>query len=143
MNDDDLLKYNPSTISRSIQTTVKQIANMGNAGIIKMPTSAEDIQEVKQKFMDIAQFPDVIGALGCSQVRIRPPEKDIDKAFCKNESGHYSIKVQFVSDADLRIREITARWGGAAPEQIIFEKSYLKVRNLLGNLFLMNLQFYF
>lgn len=44
----------------------------------------------------------------------------------RNRKGYFSLNVQTVSDADLRIRNIVARWPGSCHDQTIFNNSRLK-----------------
>lgn len=42
---------------------------------IKFPTTQSEKSVIQREFYDIAKFPDVVGALDCTHVKIRSPGK--------------------------------------------------------------------
>lgn len=56
--------------------------------------------------------------------------------YFRNRKGYFSLNVQVVGDADLRIRNIVARWSGSTHDQTIFNNSSIKAQfegNEFGN----------
>ena len=64
----------------------------------------------------------MIGAIGCTHVRIICPNKENAMAFV-NRKQFYSINVQAVCDSDAFITNIVARWPGSTHDSRIFENS--------------------
>lgn len=62
---------------------------------IKFPTTAQEKLIVKQQFMENTQFPDVIGAIDCTHIRILTPT--IEEYNYINRKGFHSKNVQIVN----------------------------------------------
>jgi nuclease HARBI1 len=122
----DLFHCHRSTVCRKIPHVLRQIAALGNKGIIDFPSDTEEIRLVKNKLYDVAQFPGVIGCIDCTHVKIQSVGGDYSE-LDRNRKGYFSINVQCVCDANLRIQDIVARWGGSTHDQTIFDNSFLKV----------------
>lgn len=73
----------------------------------------------------MAQFPNVIGAIDCIQVRISNPGGAMSEQ-CRNSHGWHSLNCQVVVGPDLRIFTAVVRWGGSIPDWVIFENSRLR-----------------
>ncbi|KAJ8928628.1 hypothetical protein NQ314_018780 [Rhamnusium bicolor] len=58
-----------STASRVISKVIRIIAQLGNQ-FINMPSTAEELQKVRQGFYAISPFPKSIGALDCTHIKI-------------------------------------------------------------------------
>jgi len=87
-----------------------------------MMPNALEINSVKQKFATIAHLPDVIGAIDGTHIRIVCPSFNLREVYwCRKQ--FYSINTQVVGDADLRIRNIVARWPGSTHDSRIFTNS--------------------
>jgi hypothetical protein len=89
---------------------------------IYMPHTAEEISICKEKFFNIGRFPKCIGAIDCSHVRIKSPGGPNAETY-RNRKQFFSINVQTIADADLKIRNIVARWPGASHDAHIFRNS--------------------
>lgn len=50
----------------------------------------------------------------------------------RNRKGYFSINVQIVGDARLRIRDIVARWPGSTHDATIFANSHIRARHENG-----------
>nr|CAH7756684.1 unnamed protein product [Callosobruchus chinensis] len=81
----------------------------------------------RRRFHRIARFPLVIGSIYCTHIRIISPGGASAEYF-RNRKGYFSLNVQVVGDADLRIRDIVARWPGATHDQTIFNNISIKAR---------------
>ncbi|CAF4955530.1 unnamed protein product [Pieris macdunnoughi] len=93
---------------------------------ISMPRTAEEVKDVVANFYKIAKFPSVVGAIDCSHIRILSPGGDNAELF-RNRKDTFSINTQAVVDAELRIRDLVARWPGSVHDSTIFNNSRLKV----------------
>ncbi|XP_044753627.1 putative nuclease HARBI1 [Coccinella septempunctata] len=118
----DLVECNKSTMCRIIQRVTKAITSLADQQI-KMPTS-EEYQQVAQEFYEIAAFPRVLGAVDCTHVKINSPGGHLAETF-RCRKGFFSINVQIVYDARLKIRNIIARWPGSVHDSTIFNNSPL------------------
>lgn len=83
-----------------------------------MDRAAED-------FYQMGRFPRVIGAIDCTLIKMQSPGgQDLEIFRCRK--GFFALNVQTVSDANLKIRNIVARWPGSSNDQSIFNNSALK-----------------
>ncbi|VVC31658.1 Harbinger transposase-derived nuclease domain [Cinara cedri] len=104
-------------VSNAIVTLYKKFINF--------PKNQDDLRKVKQDFFNIAGFPMVVGAVGFTQVKILSPERGIAEKY-KNSKDFFSINVQIVSDANLRIQNIDAQWPGSSQNSTIFKNSSIR-----------------
>jgi hypothetical protein len=113
---------------------------------IKFPVTEQEQSAVKQMFYSIARFPRVVGALDCTHVKIKSPGKVIFYKYLqlvffflscsggaqaeifRNRKTFFSFNVQTVSDANLKILDIVARWPGSVHDTTIFRNSRLCTR---------------
>ncbi|CAF4915426.1 unnamed protein product [Pieris macdunnoughi] len=79
------------------------------------------------KFYSIAQFPRVLGAIDCTHIRIQSPCLTIGEEF-RNRKNYFSLNVQAVCDADLRLMNVVARWPGSTHDATIFNNSVLRAQ---------------
>lgn len=110
------------------------IARMSNR-YIHFPRTIEGKEELKLRFYRIARFPNVLGAIDCTHVRIESPGGP-DAEEYRNRKGFFSWNVQVVCDDRLRIQDIVVRWPGRAHDQTIFNNSRIRARfetNEMGN----------
>ena len=98
----DFIGIHKSTASRIVKNVSHVIATL-RPKFICFPTIESEIKKVKQDFYNIAKFPMVIGA----HVKIRSPGGDNAEAY-RNRKGFFSINVQTICDADLKIQDIVA-----------------------------------
>lgn len=90
--------------------------------VIHMPRTEQERLAKATAFAELADFPRCIGAIDCTHIRIISPGGDISEAF-RNRHGYFSLNVQTISDANLRIENVVARWPGSAHDQTIFSQS--------------------
>ena len=74
------------------------------------------------RFREIANFPNVVGAIDCTHVRIPCPCIEEGQRYA-NRKGFYSLNVQVVATSQLRIANIVARWPGSTHDSRIFGES--------------------
>lgn len=120
----DTVDMSKSTVCRIIKRVSHAIAARSQFHI-KFPTTQEEKQRTKLQFYKIAGFPGVIGAIDCTHIAIQSPGGDKAELF-RNRKGYFSINVQCVSDADLCITDIVARWPGASHDATIFDSSRIR-----------------
>ncbi|KAJ3661617.1 hypothetical protein Zmor_006005 [Zophobas morio] len=115
----DFCGIHKSTASKTIKRVSRALASLRPA-YIRMP-DYEEIFNIRQSFYNIARFPKCIGAIDCSHVKIQSPGGNNAELF-RNRKQFFSINVQTISDADLKIRDIVARW----PDSHIFRNSVIR-----------------
>ncbi|XP_066593204.1 putative nuclease HARBI1 [Prorops nasuta] len=93
---------------------------------MKLPVTNESIQQQQLKFHHIAGFPRVIGCIDCAHIKIQSIGGDNAELF-RNRKGYFSLNVQAVSNENLQITDIVARWPGSVHDSTIFSNSRLKV----------------
>lgn len=94
---------------------------------IKMPETQQERIAASSAFYAFASFPRVIGAIDCTHIKIQSPGGEHAENF-RNRKGWFSLNVQTVAGADLKINNIVARWPGASHDQTIFNNSAIKMR---------------
>lgn len=120
----DFMGIHKSTASRIVKLVSHVIATL-RPQFFHIPTIENDIKKVKQDFYDIAKFPMTIGALDCTHVKIRSPGGEMAEAY-RNRKGFFSINVQTICDANLKIQDIVARWPGSSHDSTIFNNSAIR-----------------
>lgn len=135
-----------STVSRVIVRVGRALARLYNQ-FIRMPT-VNEIAECQLKFYENSRFPRVIGAIDCTHVKIQSPGNNIfkikvillmflwisggqDAEVFRNRKGYFSINVQAIGNADLKLINVVARWPGSTHDATIFNNSI--VRNHFEN----------
>ncbi|XP_041975889.1 putative nuclease HARBI1 isoform X2 [Aricia agestis] len=116
----DFVGVSKSTASRIVRDISSAIARLYDKYIFVHQNGAE-------KFYTIAGFPRVLGAIDCTHIRIQSPCHLIGEEF-RNRKGYFSINVQGVCDADLRLMNVVARWPGSAHDATIFNNSILRAQ---------------
>ncbi|CAH2100915.1 unnamed protein product [Euphydryas editha] len=104
-----------SSACRKVADISAAIARLYNKYIFLHPRTTD-------KFYNISQFPRVCGAIDCTHVRIQSPCSTIGEEY-RNRKGYFSINVQAVCDADLKLLNVAARWPGSAHDATIFNNS--------------------
>lgn len=90
---------------------------------------------MRQKFYNIAKFPRCVGAIDCTHVKIISPGR-LDGEIYRNRKGYFSINVQSICDADLRIQNIVCTFPGSTHDSTIFNHSKIRgefERGEMGN----------
>jgi len=75
----------------------------------------------------------VIGAMDCTHIKIKSPGGDNAEAY-RNRKGFFSINVQTICDANLKIQDIVARWPGSSHDSTIFNKSEIRRKFEMGEM---------
>lgn len=96
---------------------------------VKFPTTNADLAKVKDEFYQLANFPNVIGAIDGTLIPIQGMTGDEEPNFiCRK--GFPAINVQGVVDANLRFSNIVVRWPGATHDSFVLGNSLLP--NIMG-----------
>ncbi|TGZ51682.1 putative nuclease HARBI1 [Temnothorax longispinosus] len=117
----DLHGVSQPTVSRIVAKVSKAIA----AHLPHFVHFPDIMEALQMEFYNIAGFPQVIGCIDCTHIRIKCPNQERAMLYI-NRKGFYSINVQVVCDAQRRILDIVARWRGSAHDSRIWNSSRLK-----------------
>lgn len=120
----DNIRVHKSTACRIIKKVSVEIAKL-RQNFIKMPITGEDRNRIKSKFYTIRGFPNVLGAVDCTHIKIQSPGGPTAEVF-RNRKGFFSLNVQAVCDADLFILDVICRWPGSVHDTTIFNDSHLR-----------------
>ncbi|RZC10202.1 DDE Tnp 4 domain containing protein, partial [Asbolus verrucosus] len=75
----------------------------------------------------IRGFPLVLGVVDCTHVKLFSPGGDNAEVF-RNREDYFSINVQVVGEANLKIMDIVSRWPASVHDTIIFNDSNIRTR---------------
>ena len=107
----------------NITKDVTQCLNSICRQYIKMPTDRAELRNVMHGFHDIANFPNVVGAIDGTHIRLRAPSAD--ENFYVNRKNYHSINVIGFCDASMRFLNIVAKWPGGTHNAFIWSNSTL------------------
>uniref|UniRef100_A0A8W8MP63 DDE Tnp4 domain-containing protein n=1 Tax=Magallana gigas TaxID=29159 RepID=A0A8W8MP63_MAGGI len=94
---------------------------VGKAGnCIKFP---RDVSSYKSRFFEIAGFPNVVGCVDGTQIKIKAP--NVNEGEYVNRKGFHSLNVQMVCGPDFCITNVVAKWPGSVHDSRIFKESVL------------------
>ncbi|XP_067224491.1 putative nuclease HARBI1 [Chanodichthys erythropterus] len=116
----DAEQLNKATICRKIRSVCLAIKALADV-FISFPGHRR-LCDMKEEFYRIAGFPNVIGAVDCTHIRIKAPSGAHEADFVNRKSFH-SINVQMVCNADCVISNVVAKWPGSVHDSRIFRAS--------------------
>ncbi|KAK2845831.1 hypothetical protein Q7C36_010685 [Tachysurus vachellii] len=126
----DAEQLNKATICHTIRSVCLAIKALADV-FISFPGHRR-LCDIKEEFYRIAVkriyklqgncFPNVIGALDCTHIRIKAPSGAHEADFVNRKSFH-SINVQIVCNADCVISNVVAKWPGSVHDSRIFRAS--------------------
>ena len=112
------------TISRVIHRVSAVLTNRLCEEVF-IPSPA-NIDRNCQAFFDIAHFPNVLGCIDGSHVRIKPPSED--EFINVNRKGYHSINMQCICDPYLCFIDVVVRYPGSSADSFIFNQCGMKNR---------------
>ncbi|XP_046576801.1 putative nuclease HARBI1 [Haliotis rubra] len=118
----DTLGVDKSCVSRVVRDVTDALVARKDA-YITWPTDAEHLRTIQSGFYQLGGFPNVIGCIDGTHVRIQAPTRD-EPAYV-NRKGYHSINVQAVCDHEGRLTNVCAKWPGAAHNSHLFRTSAL------------------
>lgn len=104
---------------KAVDRVVTFIISIGH-NYIKWPTNLES---TRQSFQRIAGIPGVVGAIDCSDIRIKAPLAN--KADYFNRKKFYSIKIQAVVNADKMFMDVHVGEPGSLHDSRVLRRSQL------------------
>nr|CAI5822461.1 unnamed protein product [Callosobruchus analis] len=120
----DFMGIHQTTAIRIIHKVTRATASLYGR-FVKFPSTEAEQRIFKRDFYDIARFPNVIGALGCTHIRIKSPGGR-DSAIFRNRKDYFSTNVQTICDTNNKFLDVVARWSGASHDSTIFNNSVEK-----------------
>ena len=102
----DLCDISQPSASHIIERVSEAIARV-KIHYIQFPT-AELLQQTKLEFWRICAFPNVVGTIDCTHIKISYPGGENAELF-RNQKGFFLLNVQAVSDPNLEIQNIVVR----------------------------------
>jgi len=115
----DIFGIDRSTVSRIIERVSRAFNERLNE-FVQFPTQ-EEAPKVMADFYKQANFPNVVGCLDCTHVRITAPSEN--EAEYVNRKGYHSINCQLICNADLIITNCVVNWPGSVHDSRILRGS--------------------
>ncbi|XP_030058313.1 putative nuclease HARBI1 [Microcaecilia unicolor] len=111
-----------ATVSRHLSQVLRALKKCVRK-YIAFPTGEEEWRRIKMDFYKIAGMPSVLGAIDCTHVAFTPPAAE--EMQYRNRKMGYSLNVQAVCDAHLRILDVVTRFPGSCHDSYILSNSAL------------------
>lgn len=126
---DLVMPMSQSSVSNCINA-ITDILNDNFGHLIKFPTTEAEKNEQKRKFMEMPNgFPGIIGAIDCTHIKIHAPKFDDEEApaiLFYNRKGFYSLNVQCIVGADLKLLALNAKYPGSVHDSAIWSTSQIR-----------------
>ncbi|CAI6377470.1 unnamed protein product [Macrosiphum euphorbiae] len=125
-----------SMVSKCLKEFTDVIVNhVANEWII-FPITPLQIARNKRRFLEKFNIPHTIGAVDGTQIAITPPN-EIDELYQEhlyiNRKQYHSINCQIVTDADLKILSINAKFPGRSHDAYVWKNSTIRSHLLETN----------
>lgn len=107
---------------------------------IRMPETADERFHACYAFWEKAKFPRTIGAIDCTHVKIQSPGGPQAETY-RNRKGWFSLNVQTIASADLKVLNVITKWPCATHDSAIFYDCQVRSRferGDFGNYFLVS-----
>ncbi|XP_046585453.1 putative nuclease HARBI1 [Haliotis rubra] len=87
--------------------------------------SGQDADMTKKQFFQIAGFPNVLGCVDGTFIRLMAPSEN--EADYLNRKGFHSLNVQMICDARYKFINCVAKWPGSVHDSHIFRDSRISI----------------
>lgn len=120
----DFIGVHKTTASRIIFKVSRAIATLAKR-YINLPTDEDQLHQIEFGFYRIARFPNCVGALDCTHIKIQSPGGD-DADSYQNSKGDFSVNVQCICDSSLQFTNVVCRCPGSIQDWTIFSQTKVK-----------------
>ncbi|KAJ8910323.1 hypothetical protein NQ315_012329 [Exocentrus adspersus] len=129
----DFMNVHESTASRVVAHVSRVLAAL-RPQKVKMPEPQESVR-VQNEFYNIARFPKVQAIIDCTHIKNSIPcwTRGDNAEIYRNRKSFFSINVQCLTDARLKILDVVARWPGSVHDATIFANSTIRARFEAGH----------
>lgn len=117
----DLLNISQPTVCRIVNEVSELLARQF-PNCVGFPQANNERNAVKNEFLGMAAFPNVIGCIDCTHVPIISPGGHNAEQF-RNRKGYFSVNIQAVAGPQLEIFDAVIRWPGSTHDSRIFSNS--------------------
>lgn len=124
----DLFKIDRRTVARVIDR-FSSVLSRRLGEFVRLPVSQREADVMKDRFYQIAGFPNVLGCIDCTHIPIIAPV--VNEFEYVNRKGKHTINVQLICNADMVIINCIVRWPGSVHDSRILRESNL-FRNFEG-----------
>ncbi|CAL1689734.1 unnamed protein product [Lasius platythorax] len=110
---------------------------------IHFPENLDEMNYNKNRFWQKFNFPNAIGCIDCTHIKIFPPKTDdLDQPerIFVNRKGYHSLNVQLICDADYKIIHVDSKWPGSTHDSFIWNQC--NVQPLMRVLYERNQRFF-
>jgi len=113
-----------SQLNRCIRDVSNQLYAVAHLHI-RFPADLNEMTKRKRDFYELAGFPNVIGAIDGTLIKIQSPSQDTQQLYVSRKGGH-SINIQVVCDSNMMFLNVVAKWPGATHDSFIWKNSGIR-----------------
>ncbi|XP_048730425.1 putative nuclease HARBI1 [Ostrea edulis] len=113
------LGISKSATGRAARMICRLLSSMA-ARFINFPAN---LDSYKRTFFEIAGFPNVVGCVDGTQIKIKAPSENEGDFI--NRKGFHSLNIQMVCGPNFNITNVVAKWPGSVHDSRMFKESLL------------------
>ena len=126
----DSIGVHKSSVSRIVHRVTRKLCDIKDQHI-KFPNTREKQLQTKQGFHEIAQFPNVLGAIDGTLISIKAPT--VNENLYVGRKGGHTLNILAVCDSRLCYTYAVARYPGTSNDAFIWANCNLKERFMNGD----------